>query len=120
MTTPLLTGACLCGAVRVEVLSDPKWLTLCNCEACRRYGALWVHSTRAQVQVFAAPDATIAYSRTDPDFAFHSCKTCGVTTHWAAKETEQKAVNVRLVDPDQLAAWPVRHFDGAGIFDYVD
>lgn len=30
------SGGCLCGAVRYQLTSSPKWTALCHCESCRR------------------------------------------------------------------------------------
>jgi hypothetical protein len=35
-TQSLVTGACLCGAVRVEAVGPPRRVTHCHCEMCRR------------------------------------------------------------------------------------
>ena len=32
----LVTGACLCGAVRLEAVGPPRRVTHCHCEMCRR------------------------------------------------------------------------------------
>ncbi|MEM8980129.1 MAG: GFA family protein [Pseudomonadota bacterium] len=34
--SPWASGRCLCGAVRYEVQTQPKWTALCHCESCRR------------------------------------------------------------------------------------
>jgi len=31
-----ITGRCLCGAIRFEAATAPKWTALCHCESCRR------------------------------------------------------------------------------------
>ena len=31
-----LHGSCLCGAVKVEALSEPKWTGHCHCPSCRK------------------------------------------------------------------------------------
>jgi hypothetical protein len=45
---------------------------------------------------------------------FHTCKTCGCTTHWAPadKTRERMGVNARLMDPIVLAAAKVRKIAG--------
>lgn len=35
MTTSLIEGGCLCGAVRYRVTGQPVALTLCHCRSCR-------------------------------------------------------------------------------------
>ncbi|MCC7268948.1 MAG: GFA family protein [Caulobacteraceae bacterium] len=35
--TAMLTGRCLCGAVRFEAIGPPKWTGYCHCESCRRH-----------------------------------------------------------------------------------
>lgn len=32
----VLTGRCLCGALRYTAPARPKWTALCHCESCRR------------------------------------------------------------------------------------
>jgi hypothetical protein len=116
----IITGRCLCGAVRFEVTRPPS-LTSCNCSACRRYAALWAYAPPARARIDAAPGATIAYSRGDQGLAFHSCARCGVTTHYASLINERLALNLRLADdPAEIAVIPVRHFDGAATWTYLD
>ncbi|SMH37314.1 GFA family protein [Maritimibacter sp. HL-12] len=116
----MITGSCLCGAVRFEI-TRPQRVTSCNCSACRRYAALWAYAPPARACIEAAPGATIAYSRGDHDLAFHSCATCGVTTHWASLVDDRLALNMRLADdPDDIATIPVRPFDGADTWRFLD
>lgn len=35
--TKTTSGRCLCGEIRYEFLGDPKWLSYCHCESCRRH-----------------------------------------------------------------------------------
>ncbi|MBO9463760.1 aldehyde-activating protein [Tropicibacter sp. R15_0] len=55
--------------------------------------------------------------------AFHSCPTCACTTHWSnlnEPETGRMAVNVRLADPEISKSIPLRHFDGADSWTFLD
>ena len=119
----MISGSCHCGAVRFELIRTPDWLTDCNCSICRRLGTLWAHADASDVRLNAAPGATIAYSWGDHCLAFHSCRTCGCTTHWSSLDDahpDRMAVNCRLADPSDIAALQVRRFDGADSWTYLD
>jgi hypothetical protein len=119
----MIRGACHCGAVRFEMVEHRDWLTDCNCSVCRRYGALWLHTQRSEVVLVCAEDATFTYEWGDHLLAFHSCRRCGCTTHWSSiseEEPDRMAVNCRLAEPADIAEMPVRHFDGAASWRYLD
>lgn len=120
MADEIITGSCLCGAVRFEI-TRPSQVTSCNCSACRRYAALWAYAPPATARIAGAPGSTIAYSRGDHSLAFHSCATCGATTHWASLTDDKVALNLRLADdPAQLDGIRLRHFDGAESWRFLD
>ncbi|MBM7068054.1 aldehyde-activating protein [Actibacterium sp. 188UL27-1] len=55
--------------------------------------------------------------------AFHSCATCGATTHWAMRVDPGQgkiAVNLMLADPEVINQVPVRHFDGAETWTFLE
>lgn len=126
MSNPPLTGTCLCGAISYTHAS-PEKLVRCNCSSCRRYGALWAHGPLTAIEI-TTNGPTIRYTRGDKDFdhglAFVSCATCGVTTHWEPVKpqsgTPYMAVNGALADPAAQAALPLRHFDGADTWAFLD
>ena len=69
--------------------------------------------------------ATNSYSHGDKTLAFHSCAVCGCTTHWEnlkpeADDKPYMAVNLRLAAADVVAGVPVRHFDGAETWAFID
>lgn len=118
-----IEGSCHCGAVRFEVVDDPKWIMECNCSICRRIGALWVHADIKNVTIDCEPEATIAYVQGDRTLAVRTCKTCGCTSHWESLKPESQgrmAVNVRLADPQLPSHLPIRHFDGADTWKFLD
>jgi len=117
----MITGSCHCGAVSFEVAHPPKRLVSCNCSICRRVAALWVHSPPAKGVVLNAPEgSTNIYSWGDKSLQFHSCKVCGCTTHWSGVNGGRFAVNFRMVDPDSYKNIPVRRFDGADTWEFLD
>ena len=73
-------GGCLCGAVRFVATGQPKWVSWCHCESCRRHSG-------APVSVFVAFERS-AYTATkgeltkfnsSPDRWRGFCARCGST-----------------------------------------
>lgn len=118
----MISGSCLCGNVQITVSDSPSRLVSCNCSACHRYGALWWHSTRENIQI-AAKNPTLGYARGDHLLEFHHCPTCGCMTHWHSIDPEniaRRAVNMRMVDPADIDGLPIKYFDGRDSWTFVD
>ena len=118
-----MIGSCHCGAVKFTYLGQPEKLVSCNCSICRRLNPLWAHGPEGQIVVETAPDATIAYVWGDKGLAFHTCKTCGCTTHWKGVGDgvpQNMAVNMTLCDPADIAGLRIRRFDGADTWAFLD
>lgn len=116
-----ITGTCHCGAVSYVFRHAPGKTTSCNCSICRRLAALWIYAPIGAVTVTGS---TRSYTHGDKSLAFHSCEICGCTTHWENLSPDDDdaymAVNLRLADPDVVAKVPVRHFDGADTWTFLD
>lgn len=117
----MITGSCHCGAVQYTYGREAKRATSCNCSVCRRLGALWIYAPIAEITVTGT---TASYAYGEKSLAFHHCPTCGCTTHWENLHPDQPdaymAVNLRLADPEVMAKVPVRHFDGADTWEFLD
>ncbi len=114
---------CHCKAVRLDVAELTPTVTECNCSVCRRYGALWAYYTRDQVQLQAEPGALSAYSWGDRSIEFWHCSRCGCLTHYESVEKHAHsriAINARMLPPEVVKSLPVRHFDGADSWNYLD
>ncbi len=124
MAEAVIIGSCHCGNVTYEAHTNGRFLVDCNCSICRRLGTLWLHAPPATANVKHAKGATLAYVRSDDDsdagIEFHSCVTCGCTTHWQGVSGDRMAVNMRLADPKIVNALPVRRWDGADTWDWID
>lgn len=117
----MITASCHCGAVRLEIARKPKTLTECNCSICRRLGAKWAYYRPEDAKVISLPDATRGYKWGDETIEFHHCRTCGTTTHYEGLgETPRRAVNSRLMEPQDIEDVPIRFFDGASSWTYLD
>ena len=116
----MINGTCHCGAVSFDYPTTPEFAVACNCSACRRYGAHWIYETADKIKISGE---TLSYSWGDKDLAFHSCKICGVTTHWSNRNdpvSGRMAVNLKLADPDVAKPIPIRPFDGADTWEFLD
>ncbi len=119
----MIHGTCHCSAVAFQPADRPAWLTRCNCSYCRRAGALWAHAETRRITLTAEVGATLRYIRGDKTLAFHSCRTCGCTTHWEnldPRPEARMAVNRAMAEPGDIAGLRVRHFDGADTWAYLD
>jgi len=118
-----LKGACHCGAVQFTVAKKPASLMSCNCSLCHRIGSLWLHDEMAAIELEIAPDTTIGYQSGDKSLTLHTCGTCGCTTHWLPVDptkTTHMAVNARMFPREDISDIPVRRFDGAETWQYLD
>lgn len=115
----MLEGSCHCGAVRWTFDGIPPDATACNCTICRRYGVLWSYDFENERVRVTGP--TKAYVR-GKAIEFHFCPECGCVAYWRALDSgadgrRRIAVNLRLADPDAVAAIPIDHFDGLVSFE---
>ena len=111
----MIEGSCHCGAVRWSFDGDPDSATACSCTICRRYGVLWAYDYEGERIRVTGP--TRAYLWGERSIGFHFCPDCGCVAYWRGVEPRADsrrriAVNVRLAEPEVVAALPIRHFDG--------
>ena len=119
----MIKGNCHCGAISFELDAELEWLTECNCSICRKLGTIWAHARIDRIFIQKTEGATTSYRWGDENLAFHTCKTCGCTTHWENLQPQSDsvmAVNVRLADPEQISHLRIRRFDGADSWQYLD
>ena len=119
----MLEATCHCGAVRLEIAAQPETLTACNCSICHRLGVQWVYYKQRQINIDCADDALNSYRWQSKRIEFCSCKTCGCTTHYVTVKKSADghiAINARNIDPELLTDVPVRTFDGAKTWKFLD
>jgi hypothetical protein len=119
----MLTATCHCGNVRVTVPRKPRRLTSCNCSICHRLGALWAYYPVASVKVEAKRGTTDEYVWGDKTLMIVRCKSCGCVSHWAPLKitaTSRMGVNARGFERDEIEGIPVRRFDGAVTWTFLD
>ncbi len=119
----MLKASCHCGAVQIEVARKPRSVTQCTCSICHRYGARWAYCTRKTATVGGDTDALRTYSWGDRSLEFFHCRHCGCVTHYESIEKDEDsriAINARMMSPADIADVPVRTFDGADTWKYLD
>jgi len=114
-----------CGAVRFEADVDIAEGTIkCNCSSCTKARSWLVFAWSDRFRLIAGAESQADYRWTPPGRAgstiqFHFCKICGIRTP-ARGELQAMggafyAIQIPLldgVDPDELAAAPIRYVDG--------
>lgn len=114
----MIQGSCHCGAVNWQLEGQPDGATACNCTICRRYGVLWAYDYDGEgIQVFGETRPYVCGDTTE----FHFCPVCGCVAFWRALKEDDDgrrriAVNLRLAEPETVAAIPIDHFDGLTTF----
>ena len=111
-------GRCHCGKVRYDVEGNLTGAMACNCSMCGRKGSLLWFVPREQFQLLS-PEADIATYKFNKHVIKHRfCTTCGI--HPFAEGVDPKgnrmtAINIRCLEGVDLAAVPVKHFDGRSL-----
>ncbi len=116
----MINGSCHCGTVTFQILEKPDSVVSCNCSICRKLNTVWAHSHRIKLALNAPEGSTHIYKWGDKDLEFHSCKTCGCTTHWMATDGSRYAVNCQLASETDMDGVRVRRFDGAQTWAFLD
>lgn len=118
-----LEGSCHCGKVRLALAHPPVHAIKCNCSICIRLGALWAHYDAAKVDIVGHPENTTSYVWGKETLRTIRCSACGCVTHWEAILPEAGAdigVNINNFGQALIRATPVRLFDGADSWAYLD
>ena len=114
---------CHCGKIKLQVPKSPKALTSCNCSVCHRYGALWGNYEPHLVQIEAVTTDMQPYSWAEKYVAFIHCKGCGCLTHYVTTEKTKEAtvgVNFRMAERAAIHTIPIRYFDGAETWTFLE
>ncbi len=117
------SASCHCGAIKLIVKQLPDSLTACNCSICRRLAVLWAYYRPDDVEISCLPDALSSYSWGKEHIAFHFCRSCGCTTHYTMTPTSKRtktALNARMLPHQDITGIPIRNFDGASSWKYLD
>jgi hypothetical protein len=116
----MIEGTCHCKAVSWRFDGTPESATACNCTVCRRYGGLWAYVFEGEgIQVSGS---THTYEWGPRTITYHFCPRCAVVAYWRENQPgplgrHRIGFNLRLAEPELVAAIPLEHFDGLVTFD---
>lgn len=118
----MIEVTCHCRNISLKVHKVLESVTRCNCSICYRIGALWAYYTDVQVTITEQTKSNI-YVWGNKVRSYHSCPKCGCTTHYTQQRndgTNRVAINTRMGNAEVFKEIPIRYFDGAGSFKYID
>jgi hypothetical protein len=114
----LYQGSCHCGRVAFEVEGELAQVMDCNCSICARKGALMWFVPRAQL-CLRTPEADLGtYTFNKHVIQHRFCPRCGIHTFGEGADPAGEAmaaINVRCLEGVDIAALPVKHFDGRAL-----
>jgi hypothetical protein len=109
-------GSCHCGNVKFEAEGEIQQVLACNCSMCSRKGSLLWFIPRENFQLVSGEPKTYTFNK---HFIKHRfCANCGIHPYAEAADRSGKpmaAVNARCLEGVDLAALPVKHFDGRSL-----
>jgi hypothetical protein len=114
--TKTYAGGCHCGAVAFEADAAIDHGMSCNCSICRKKGHLLAFIPEAAFRLKAGEGAQTEYRFNTHKIAHLFCKTCGIESFARGERPDgavMVALNLGCLEGLDLAAVPVREFDGA-------
>ncbi len=82
-------GSCLCGAVKYELLSEPKAVTHCHCHMCQKqHGAAfatYASLPKADLRYVSGQEVMVAYNSSG-NILRKFCGICGSNIEWSGSK----------------------------------
>ncbi|WKB51422.1 GFA family protein [Eleftheria terrae] len=111
-------GSCHCGRIAFEVEGELGDVMECNCSHCQRKGFLLWFVGRDQFRLTTPEDQIATYLFNKHVIRHRFCANCGTQPFGEGVDPqgrEVRAVNVRCLDPVDLAALRRIPFDGRSL-----
>lgn len=86
MTGARATGACLCGAVRVDAVIGDALITACHCGQCRRWTGGGPYFSTAVTDARIEGEESVGLHRASDWGERGFCRHCGTTLFWKMKD----------------------------------
>ena len=99
----MLEGGCLCGAVRYQILGEPRSMTHCHCGMCRKaHGAAFatfVETSRSGFRIVSGEDSIVRYESSQGSKR-PFCRHCGSTLLFESEAADQIWIAAGSLDGD--------------------
>lgn len=111
-------GSCHCGRIAFEVEGEIGQVMDCNCSICQRKGSMLWFVPRGSLHLLTPEENVATYTFGKERIKHRFCPQCGIHPFGegtAPSGEAMAAINVRCLEGVDLAALPVRHFDGRAL-----
>ena len=111
-------GSCHCGRIALEVDGEINGAMACNCSICSRKGSLLWFVPREKLHLLTPEEAASTYMFNKHAIQHRFCPVCGIHPYGEgvdSKGQRMAAINVRCLESVDLAAIPVKNFDGRSL-----
>lgn len=112
------TGGCHCGAVRFSVTMAIEAGVACNCSICSKSATVLAFAPGSAFTLQSGQDDLVDYQFGQRRLHHLFCRRCGLRSFSRGAMpdgTPTVAINLRCVDGLDLAAIPVKAYDGKSI-----
>jgi hypothetical protein len=114
----LYKGSCHCGHVAFEVEGDIQGVIDCNCSICARKGSLLWFVPKDKLRLLTPEENSRVYQFGKKVIQHRFCPECGIHPYGEGVGPDgsaMAAINVRCLEGVDIAALPVRHFNGRAL-----
>lgn len=111
-------GSCHCGRIAFEVDGEVTEALACNCSICSRKGSLLWFVPRQQLRLLTPEADMSTYTFNKHAINHHFCPVCGMHPFGEGADPSgnpMAAVNIRCLEDLDIAAIPIREFDGRSL-----
>jgi hypothetical protein len=114
-------GGCHCGSVRFRVRGPIDHAVVCNCSICDKKGLLHFIVPPERFELLTERDALTTYTFNTGVAQHTFCSRCGVHPFYVPRSHPDKIdVNLRCLEAVDVAALPLRSFDGRNWEQHVE
>lgn len=95
----MVTGGCLCGAVRYQLSGDLRPVVACHCSQCRRTsGHYWAATHVPLAQFEVTNDAGLKWFQSSAQARRGFCKDCGSSLFWEKQGEAAVSIGAGTLD----------------------
>ena len=118
----VLTGSCLCGAVRYEVTGPLRDVVNCHCAMCRKtHGHIGAYTNAPRDALALVESRGLKWYRSSPDARRGFCGECGGTLFWERDGADVISITAGTLDPPTGLKTVVQiHVNSAGDYYTID